>query len=167
MRRRAFTLIELVMVVIIIGIISTLSYVSFTNSLLKAQEMNACIQLINLHRVNTLQLRKTGQYIAGNGLNLNQINAAFSLNMPSMGMIYSYTRTTPNTFVATARYNRFGSHVFTVAIDERTIAGFSLVDGTGSLVDPLLGVAPAEAMAAACTANPYCFAGNCPTLSDC
>jgi len=138
-RRSAFTLIEIMVVVVLLGILLGFSIPNFAKSMRKAHEKDAISQLSILHAANHLYLAQEDEYLDSQA-NLNDVNDALKIHIMQNEMIYEYDRNTAQEFTATAEWTGAGGD-FTVKIDQNPVD----VDN----------------------GNPCCSDGDCPTLSNC
>ena len=145
--REAFTLIEIMLVVVIMGIIAAFAMPNYTRSLERAYARDAVVQLTALQSANNVYKAHAGQYLCGTNLTLSQINTNLGINIiPSTADItYSYSNAgncvspNPTAFTATARYVRGGTD-YTIRVNEANIQS----------------TAPA---------NPCCSAGSCNVIT--
>ena len=137
---KGFSLTELMIVVSIIGFIAAFAIPGYGRMVRKSHERNAILGLLSIHSANEIFDARNGQFVPGAGLNLAQINTDFSINVQAADLIYSYTRTAPALYRATAAWPG-GTNAFTVRVDQRPI------DLNGD--------------------NPCCFDGVCPTRPAC
>ena len=102
---KGFTLMELMVVVIIIGVIAAFAIPNYNKSIQKAHERDMLSQLTSIHAANLLYRSYEGKYwyAAGDPQNLAAINSALSINIiANAGTIYNYTSTDGSSFMATA-----------------------------------------------------------------
>lgn len=137
--RKAFTLTELMVVVILIGIIAAFALPNYQKSIRKAHERDAVVQLMAIHAACKIYNAQTGHYLEGS-LDIKGINEQLGLNVIENGMDYTYSSTTPDEFYATAQWP--GDDSFTIYIDQRPIEKDT---------------------------NPCCskYHGDCPSLPEC
>lgn len=133
----AFTLTELMIVIIILGIIVGFALPNYQKSLQKAYEKDAIIQLQAIKAANQLYQAQTGDYLVGSGFDLDDINSNLRLNILSNNMTYTYESADGSDFLATASWVS-GSNNFTIQIDELPMS----------------------------TSNPCCVSANCLTLTS-
>ncbi|MBF0484043.1 MAG: prepilin-type N-terminal cleavage/methylation domain-containing protein [Candidatus Omnitrophica bacterium] len=138
-KKSGFTLMELMIVVVIIGILASISIPGYQ----KTTRNNACrqarAQLIAFSGANTIWRAEQGRYYNSSG-NLTVVNPGMSINLVSiknMDFMYNYTSTT--TYNATYKYTTAGVCDFT--LDQTQVTDSS----------PLLA-----------TRNPSCAGTNCP-----
>lgn len=90
---KGFTLMELMVVVIIIGIIAAFAIPNYNKSVQKAHERDMLAQLTSIHASNLLYRSYDGKYwyAAGDPQNLAAINSALSINIIANGTTtYNY-----------------------------------------------------------------------------
>lgn len=90
--RRAFTMVELIIVMVIIAVIAAFSIPNFTKTINRAKSRDAILNLNVIHASNVL-------YRARNGVNLTAaniaaINTALGLNIIANGAAYACNGTT-------------------------------------------------------------------------
>jgi len=138
--KRAFTLTEIMIVVIIIGIIAGFALPQYTKAIRKAHERDVVIQLISLHAANLIYNAKEDEFFPGTNLTISQINDGLNINIIANDMNYSYTRSATDAYAATATWDDSdNSFDFTVRVNEGPLSA----------------------------SNPCCSAGSCPSLPDC
>lgn len=119
-RSKGFTLTELMVVVILIGIIAAFALPNYSKSIAKAHERDAIVQLMAIHAASLIyhaQADKFPQEIS----TLEEINRELGLNVIANGMLYHYSSpaANPDEFEATAQWP--GSDSFTVLINQSPI----------------------------------------------
>lgn len=100
-----FTLLELMVVVIIIGVIAAFAIPNYSKSIQKAHERDMLTQLTSIHAANLLYRSYDGKYwnTGGVGKDMAEINSALSINIiANAGTIYNYNSVAGSTFKATA-----------------------------------------------------------------
>ena len=117
-RKRAFTLTELMVVVILIGIIAAFALPNYQKSIRKAHERDAVVQLMAIHAASLIYHAQADKF-PENTPTLVDINRELGLNVIANGMDYTYSSTTPDEFYATAQWP--GDDSFTIYIDQRPI----------------------------------------------
>jgi len=136
---RGFTLIEIMIVVILVGIIAAFGVPGYGKLIRRSHERNAILGLTAINQANSIYEIRNGEFLPGAGLNLAAINAGLSIDVKALDLTYSYTRNSVTEYDAESDWT--GAGVFTVFVDERPIT---------------MGV------------NPCCSsAGLCPNLPDC
>ena len=137
-----FTLMELMVVVVIIGIIAGFALPQYQKSVRKSHERDALVQLATLHAANAIYRAKEDEYLPA-AANLAAINSGLNINIIANQKTYTYTRNSTITYTATAFWDDpNNSFDFRVQIENTAI------DNN----------------------NPCCHsstAGQCPTLPDC
>jgi len=136
---KGFTLIEIMIVVVIIGLIATFGIPIYGKMINKSHERNAILGLTSINQANSVYEAKKGEFLPGAGLNLTQINSGLSIDVKALDLTYSYTRATVSTYTATGAWT--GGNAFTVRTNQDSIS----LGGN----------------------NPCCSAGSCPTLPNC
>lgn len=142
-QNKAFTLTELMVVVILIGIIAAFALPNYNKSIAKAHERDAVVQLMAIHAASLIYHAQADTF--PDISSLEQINTELGLNVIPNGMDYVYSSSIPDEFTATAQWT--GTDVFTVRINQ------SAIDQ-----DPL-----------SSSPNPCCEEGDdvCPSLQGC
>jgi prepilin-type N-terminal cleavage/methylation domain-containing protein len=145
-RNRGFTLMELMVVVVLIGIIAGFAIPNYSKAVRKAHERDMVMQLITLHAANQIYEANAGKYLQTdcNGgppaTDLDCINTRLSINIISSdGTAYSYNSTGTSTYTADADWD-----IYTILVDE------SPIDTNGTNPD-----------------NPCCSTNNCLAVIDC
>ncbi len=100
---RAFTLMEVLIVIILIGIMAVFGIPQYTKSLSRSKERDTIIQLYAIHAANAVYKANTGSYITGTFTGIATINNDLKLNVLDNGMTYSYNGTA-NAFTITAQH---------------------------------------------------------------
>ncbi|HQP11002.1 MAG TPA: type II secretion system protein [Candidatus Omnitrophota bacterium] len=136
---KAFTLVELMVVLITISIFAAFAVPNYQKAVIKSHERKAILNLKTIHGANEIYRARAGQYLddGGAALDLAGINAGFSLDIFDNDVTYSYDRTAATTYTATAVWA--GTNPFTVRLNQ----------------------------AAVTAANPCCLAGTCRVASAC
>ena len=102
---RGFTLMELMVVVIIIGVIAAFAIPNYSKSIQKAHERDMLVQLTSIHASNLLYRSYDGKYWNTGGVdkNLAEINSTLSINIIANGITtYNYNSADGITYTATA-----------------------------------------------------------------
>ncbi len=130
-----FTLTEIIIVVVILGVLASLALVRYTDMIKKGREQDAVNQLKAIHAANHIFFERNNPpgFLSGANLDLDAINTNLGLSIFSNGITYQYTGNA-NSFTATATIPGTGG--FTVSIDDNDVSA----------------------------TNPWCSAGSCPTL---
>jgi len=115
MKKAAFTLTELMIVIVIMGILSILAIPNYAKSMARSRLQDAMKQLSTLHAANQIYRAQnlSDEYLPGTSLNLSQINQGLGINIIANGLTYSYTRNSTNVrrYSATATD---GTHTITL-----------------------------------------------------
>jgi len=117
---KGFTLMELMVVVIIIGIIAAFAIPNYNKSVQKAHERDMLAQLTSIHASNLLYRSYDGKYwyAAGDPQNLAAINSALSINIIANGITtYNYNSADGITYTATATWDTCDLSVTEAPID--------------------------------------------------
>jgi len=143
---QAFSLMELMVVIIIISIMVAFAIPNFTASVLRAHERDAVSQLLSLHAANLVYYGQAGGYLPGTNLDFNAINSGLNINLipGSSKMSYNYSGFDSGGDITAFQANAiWDGGVFIIRVDQR-------------------------AAATSVTLNPCCaLAGSCPTLGNC
>ena len=106
MKNRAFTLMELLIVVTIIGILAAFAIPNYSQSVLKAHERDIIVQLSSIHAANLIyRAQNDDEYLIGNDLDIDAINTALGIGIVANEVDYSYTSNDGQTYTCTADYN--------------------------------------------------------------
>ena len=138
MEKKAFTLMELMVVVVIVGIMAGYSVPQYQKAVRKAHERDAVVQLTTLNAANVMYFAKNNTYLPTGTGNLAAINAGLNINIIANGMTYAYNRPSTTTYTATAGWVETGNN-FTLRVNQAALAAN----------------------------NPCCLAGSCPTRPAC
>jgi len=98
-----FTLIELMIVVVLVGVVAGFGIPTYTKIIRKSNERSAILGVITIAKANEVYEVTNPDYLPGNNLNLAAINAGLSIDLKSLGINYRYfgpTVPSPNTFRA-------------------------------------------------------------------
>lgn len=139
---RAFSLMEVIVVIIIVGVMASIALPNFTKTIERSHEQDALTQLGAIRATNVMYFARQQVYWPPVGWPLGtaraDIDDAFGLNIIANGMTYTCQITATDTDF-TCRAARIGA-TWILEVDER----------------------------AAGAGNPCCVAGNaCPTVGDC
>lgn len=132
-----FTLLELMVVVIIVGVIAAFAIPNYSKSIQKAHERDMLAQLTSIHAANLLYRSYDGKYwnTGGVGKDMAEINSALSINIiANSGTTYNYNSANGSSYTATATWGAYTLRVTGVAIG---------------------------------TANPCCQGGACLSVPNC
>jgi len=87
---KAFTLTELIIVIILIGIIAGFAVPNYGKAIRKAHERDAIIQLTAIHAANLMYQAQQRTFLPQGAGDLNAINTGLNLNIIANGMTYTY-----------------------------------------------------------------------------
>ncbi len=139
-----FTLIEIVLVMIILGVLSVLAMVRYQNTVREAREQYLITQLQAIHTANRVYFQRSNTtpqgYLPGMSLALDAINAGLGLSIFANDIVFTYTRTSPTIYSARGTV----PEGFTLRVS----------DDADNPID--LG-----------SNNPCCSSGTCPTVPNC
>ena len=147
MNNKAFTIMEILVVIIIVSVIAIFGLPNYNRSLERAYEREAIEKLKLIHAAQQL-------YFVGNdntywppngwigGTTATKININLHLELMESGMIYACTVTGNNATFSCAA-DRGPTAVFTVSVDQTILSDTAGIE------------------------NPCCGAGACPTLPNC
>ena len=136
-----FTLLELMVVVIIVGVIAAFAIPNYNKSMQKAHERDMLVQLTAINAANLLYRSYAGKYwdTTGGTQYLTAINSALSINIiANSGTTYDYRSANGSSYTATADWDSYTLEVTQAAID-----------------------------AASVPPNPCCQTDNCLSVGDC
>lgn len=114
-----FTLLELMVVVIIVGVIAAFAIPNYSKSIQKAHERDMLAQLTSIHAANLLYRSYDGKYwnTGGVGKDMAEINSALSINIiANSGTTYNYNSANGSSYTATATWGAYTLRVTEVAI---------------------------------------------------
>ncbi|MDP8211685.1 MAG: type II secretion system protein [Candidatus Zapsychrus exili] len=115
MKKNGFTLIEILIVIVLLGIISGFAIPSYSKAINKAHEKDTVVQLTAIHAGNMIYKAQSGSYLTGTNKNLSYVNSNLKLNVIANSATYNYTGASA-TFAATAQYGSFTVKVTHAAI---------------------------------------------------
>jgi len=119
MKRQAFTLMELMVVVVIIGIIAGFALPQYQRAIRKSQERDGIVQLTALNAGNVMYFAKNNAYLPTGTGNLAAVNAGLNMNIIANGMVYAYNRPSATTYTATAFWDEtVNTNDFTLRVNE-------------------------------------------------
>lgn len=100
-----FTLTELLIVVILVGVIAAFALPNYSKSLNSAHRRDAEIQLASIHSANSIYHAQSGAYLPTGTGDLSEINSGLNLGIIANGVIYTYARgASVNEYTAKAQY---------------------------------------------------------------
>lgn len=126
-KRHGFTLMEILVVVVMLGIMAGFALPAYNNSLRKANERDATINLIAIHGAQMVREARTGAYWDGGAGNTASINTNLGLNIVENDVTYSCN----GTFTCTATHT---GGAFTISVTQAAIQKY--VNPTCSLTCP-------------------------------
>jgi len=85
-----FTLVELMIVVVLIGIIAGFGIPAFERMTQKAQERTTIMEMISIHAGNSAFEAKTGDFLSGKNLTAAQISTGLSIDIQGDNVTYDY-----------------------------------------------------------------------------
>lgn len=99
-KKRAFTVMELMTVVVIVGVIAAFAIPKLTLTMNRSHEQDAVTQLTAIHAANKLYRAQNGAYWPPNGTSytLAQLNTALGLSTMANGLTYTCTGSNGTTF---------------------------------------------------------------------
>lgn len=121
--KSAFTLVELMVVVIIIGILASVGIPKYMKTVTSAQIRDIMTQLTTLHAANEIYRAQDGdEYLPGSGLSLTQINSGLNINIIAQSNVtYDYTRSSKTTYTADATFTAGGA-TYTISLTQDPIS---------------------------------------------
>lgn len=134
---KGFTLMELMVVVIIIGVIAAFAIPNYSRSVQKAHERDRLVHLTSIHAANLLYRSYDGDYwdTGGADQDLAAINSTLSINIiANSGTTYNYNSANGSSYTATADWD-----VYTLQVTQASIS----------------------------STNPCCATDNCLAVADC
>ena len=140
--KKAFTIMELIIVVIILGVVTAFAIPNYSKSIRKAHARDTLIQLSTIHAANILYFSQTNQYAPQTSQDLVNLNTELDLNIIANNMLYTYSRPTVSTYTVTSQWID-GSNNFTITLNQNILKT----------------TAP--------NPNPCCSAGTCFVVPDC
>ena len=81
MSRKSFTLLELIIVVVIIGVIAAFAIPSYQRAIDKAKERRATLNLFTMQQAMIIRYAKTGGYITEDWPDIDTINTKLSIHI--------------------------------------------------------------------------------------
>lgn len=117
---KGFTLMELMVVVIIVGVIAAFAIPNYSKSVQKAHERDMLVHLTSIHAANLLYRSYDGDYwdTGGADQDLAAINSTLSINIiANSGTTYNYNSADGSGYTATAVWD-----AYTLAVTEAAIS---------------------------------------------
>ncbi len=144
LRKKAFTLIEVMIVIVIIGILASMASANFGTSMKKARARDARNNLVVIHSANLMYKARNAKHCVEDSkcadiTNINNMNGTQTLNIVANGATYTCPNKTTAPFQCTATGTDF---LWTLClVSEIKSASPSTDSGTN---------------------NPYCTGSACP-----
>ena len=140
MNKHAFTLLEIMVVIVLLGIMVAFALPEYAKSLRRAHERDSVVQLRIIYAANSLYKTQADEYLDDGGSTLNeaQINAGLNIKIHASDMTYEYDRLSTSAYLATAEWSDGGGD-FTVGITQDLLSD----------------------------SNPCCYCDSCPSLPNC
>jgi len=138
---RAFTLMELLITTILIGLIASFAFPQYGKAIRKAHQRDAVIQLQAIHAAQIIYHSQTREFLPTGTGDLSAINVGLNINVLPNELTYSYARTAVDSYSTVATWDEAGTaNDFSITIDQDALSA----------------------------SNPCCStAGKCPSLPDC
>jgi len=153
-QNRGFTLTEIMMVVIIIGILASIALVRYDRTLTQARERDASTQLKVIHAANVLYHSRQGYYMPTGTGDLAAINQGMGLNILAKDLSYQYMFVEKDGVAGPSAQDGYQASVAFFNAQGNALFRLKLTE------NPLNEAAGA--------ANPCCdTAGTCWTVPDC
>ena len=119
--KKGFTLTELLIVVMVIGVMASFAVPSYTKSIRRSHERDMITQLQALHSANLIYRAQEGNYWDTAGvaeMDLTVINATLGINIiANDGTTYSYNSADGTAFTTVATWDDFSVQVDESALD--------------------------------------------------
>lgn len=110
MNRKAFTLTEIIVVVIILSITASFAFPKYQKAIRTAHERDAVLALSAIQSAGRIYYINNGAaFLSGTNLDLSALNNNFKTNIMANGMTYDYTSTAPNSYTITAFWDEAGT----------------------------------------------------------
>ncbi len=140
--RNGFTLMELMITVVLLGILAAFALPNYGKSLSKAHERDAINQLSSINAANSIYFAHASRYLPGTNISESGpgntgMNANLNLNIIPESLQYCYTATDATHYTANAEYTGSGS--FVVQVSQNVLSD----------------------------TNPCCYCPPCPSLNNC
>lgn len=120
--QKAFSILELMVVVILIGIIASFAIPQYYKAIDKAHERDAGLQLTALHAANLIYRAQRGKYLGTDYSLLSDINNALGINIVANELTYNYDETGGGvTYLATATWTNSLATTFTIRVTQAAI----------------------------------------------
>jgi prepilin-type N-terminal cleavage/methylation domain-containing protein len=124
MRKKAFTLLEMIVVVVLVSIIAAFAIPSYMSGSLKIREREMAGQLMIMHAAAHLYRAQVRQFPARIGGDIDYINQTFGLNITEAnGLGYTYDSADPDEFDVDVEFSDSNGNVlFDLQINQNPIA---------------------------------------------
>jgi len=143
---KGFTLIEVILVIIILGILASYMFPTYEKTILKEREKEAMVHLMAMHSANEnyRYQSKDDAYWSASTTNLDLIKDNLGIDVKESDLLFNYVidPSDDQKYSITATFRPGTARTFRVKIDESKLS-----DNTG--------------------ANPCCDNGTCPSLGGC
>jgi len=115
-KRLAFTITEMIVVVVILGVLAGIAIPNYNKTIERSHVQDAINQLSALHAAETIQFARTGSYWPASATTylITDINTNLKLNIIENDMTYSCQGFQGATFTCQASRNPSGSYAVTV-----------------------------------------------------
>lgn len=118
MKKNAYTIMEILVVVILLGIIAGFALPNYTNYIKRANVRDMGAQLRTLHAANMIYHAQTGSYLSASSL--ATVNSGLNINLISNNNTFAYSRSTPQTY--TASFTNTSGTTFRVTVTQIPLA---------------------------------------------
>ena len=138
MKTKAFTLMEMVVVIILVSIVAAFAIPSYITGIRKARERDMNVQLKVIHSAAQLYRSQAGQYPNQASGPLNYINQTFGLTLPPViGFVYRYSSVDPALFEADIQWDApGGARLFDLEINQGPFSATNPCCNAGSIACP-------------------------------
>jgi prepilin-type N-terminal cleavage/methylation domain-containing protein len=126
-----FTLMEIMIVVILIGVLAAFAIPNYSKAVQKGRERSASVQLMATHAANKIYFAQNGVYYPSSLADYTLINTAFGINIipDSSSTTYTYTSfgsLTGCTAVLSSSVSLFVAHYYPISKTPVTVSGTTL-----------------------------------------
>ena len=138
MKTKAFTLMELVVVIILVSIVAAFAVPSYISGIRRARERDMNAQLRVIYSAAQLYRSQAGQYPNQASGNLTYINQTFGLTLPPVnGFVYRYSSADPALFEAGIQWNTPGGvRLFDLEINQGLLSATNPCCNAGAIACP-------------------------------